>query len=178
MMHFVGGLPETKCGGGSTLEATKNIRAHLPGLLRHYGVKSLFDAPCGDCNWIERTDLGGIEYFGRDFDAGHVERARARGFKAECADIVSQPYPMADLMLCRDFLQHLPTSQVWQVLNNFKASGIRWLLATSHKNAQNDDIEKPGLFRPLNLMAPPFRFPRPIEAIEDGGRILGLWEPA
>jgi hypothetical protein len=175
-MSFVGGLPETRCGGGSTMEATKNVRAHLLGLLRDYGVKTLLDAPCGDCNWIAHTDLAGIRYIGIDFDAEHVAAATVRGFNAMLGDIVNGHLPAADMMLCRDFLQHLPTAQVRQTIQNFKASNIPWLLATSHETSQNDDIERAGDFRPLNLMVRPLGFPDPVEKIEDGPRrILGLW---
>jgi hypothetical protein len=171
-MHFVGGLPETRCGGGSTIGATENVRAALPELLRDLGVKTMLDAPCGDLNWISKVDLG-VNYIGMDYDPSHI---KGKPGHLIVGDIVKDPLPAADLMLCRDFLQHLPHWQVELVFRNVRLSNIDWLLATSHQNIENSDIQRAGDFRPLNLMARPFSFPAPAWQIGDGAnRILGLW---
>ena len=186
-MPFTAGLPETGCGAGSTVAYTESIRAWLPALLRDLGVKTLLDAPCGDFNWMARTDLSGIDYVGCDYDPEHVQVAvardsepvkyRPRSKTVMVLDVVNDRLPYyADLMLCRDFLQHLPNGMVTKALSNFVSSGIPWLLATSHTNTSNVDILKPGMFRPLNLCAHPFWLPPPQRWAEDGdGRILGLW---
>ena len=185
-MPFTGGLPETGCGAGSTLENTKGIREWLPKLFSQLRVMKLLDAPCGDFNWMSRTDLYGIEYIGVDYDATHCAWVRAREsqpskFKpysktSVTMDICREALPSADLMLCRDFLQHLPNLSVQDVLNNFKASNIPWLLTTSHDNSENVDITNAGMFRRLNLTVGPFSLPAPRKSIPDGdGRILGLW---
>lgn len=175
-MKFVGGLPETRCGTGSTLSAARDVCIALPRRLRDWGIDVVLDAPCGDGNWISTIDLP-VAYVGADIDAENLEIARR---KRPCRffvkmDIISAPLPEADLLLCRDFLQHLPHSQVRGFLGNFLASGIPWLLVTSHRNAQNDDISRVGDFRPLNLRSAPFSFPAPRDTIEDGGRDLALW---
>jgi hypothetical protein len=185
-MPFTAGLPETGCGAGSTLSFTAGIREELPRLLREFEVRTLLDAPCGDFNWMSRTDLSDVDYIGADYDQVHCDwtraresdpsRFRPRSKKVVKLDIFRDLLPPADLMLCRDFLQHLPNYLVSVVLNNFRTSGISWLLATSHNNEQNADIEKSGMFRPLNLMIAPFNLPSPHRSIADGdGRILGLW---
>ncbi len=185
-MPFTGGLPETACGAGSTFENTENVREWLPRMFSRLRVMKVLDAPCGDFNWMSKTDLYGIEYIGADYDATHCAWVRAREsqpskFKphsktAVTLDICRDSLPSADLMLCRDFLQHLPNVSVYDVLKNFKASNIPWLLATSHDNDENKDIEEAGMFRSVNLTAAPFNLPPPREAIADGdGRILGLW---
>jgi hypothetical protein len=188
-MIFVSGLPETACGKGSTLEGTRNIRAQLPALFAELGIKRLLDAPCGDFNWMARTDLSMVDYIGADYDAAHVAATRTRASSPRefaprskaCLrlDIVNNRLPEADLMLCRDFLQHLPNGDVHKVLANFQAGGIRWLLATSYGNADNDDLHWAGGFRRLNLRAPPFGLPAPISKIDDGAeRVLALWDQA
>jgi hypothetical protein len=185
-MPFTGGLPETGCGAGSTFDNTQNVREQLPRLLSQLRVMKLLDAPCGDGNWMSRTDLYGIEYIGADYDQVHCAWTKAREsqpskFRPHSKtvvklDICRNALPPADLMLCRDFLQHLPNVDVSTVLNNFRASGIVWLLATSHDNEKNDDIPERGMFRPLNLTVAPFNFPAPQRSIPDGdGRMLGLW---
>lgn len=187
-LKFTGGLPETACGAGSTLETTAHLRSKLPALLKSLSVRRLLDAPCGDFNWMAHTELSGLNYVGCDLHAEHLERAhvnaaamvsgRPQTLTFVRRDIVWDWLPRADLMICRDFVQHLPHAVVDDVIHNFIASQIPWLLATSFDNAENEDIERPGQFRPLNLRAPPFAFPSPVAAIADppgSGRILGLW---
>ena len=47
------GSSESKSGEGSNLDFTINIRSELPKLCKNYGIKVLFDAPCGDFNWMK-----------------------------------------------------------------------------------------------------------------------------
>jgi hypothetical protein len=186
-MPFTGGLPETGCGAGSTVTNTANVRAWLPMLFLELDVKTLLDAPCGDFNWMARTNLSGIDYIGVDYDAAHCRETeerdsvypqyRPRTKTVMESDLCQDRLPLcADMILCRDFLQHLPSEQVALVLINFLLSGIPWLVATSHTNITNEDISDKGMFRPLNLTQAPFGLPIPHKWITDGdGRILGLW---
>jgi SAM-dependent methyltransferase len=184
-MQFTGGLPETPCGAGSTVKATTVIRAWLPIILRKLRVNSMLDAPCGDFNWLAHTDLSGIHYFGVDNNKDHVrlakEKQSAPGFEPKyktvvCIDIVRHVLPMhVDLILCRDFMQHLPNARVIKLLDNFRATKADWLIATSHDILYNTDIHKDGDFRPLNLCRPPFGFPIPDYSLNDCGRMLALW---
>ncbi|MEJ8571247.1 class I SAM-dependent methyltransferase [Microbaculum marinum] len=188
-MRFVSGLPETRCGRGSTLEVTEHLRAELPKLLQDLEIKRLLDAPCGDLNWITRTDLSGLEeYVGIDVSEEMLEHGANREFEPEefspklyefaLVDLVSEPVPSADAVLCRDFLQHLPAETVLAVLRNFASHDVTWLIATSHEVGENTDIDRPGDFRRLNLLESPFSFPEPERVIQDppgSGRILGAW---
>lgn len=177
-MRFSGGLPETPCGYGSTMRATKGLRAGLVALLSRLGTKVLLDAPCGDLNWISTVDFGRIEYIGVDVSEENLEAARKRAPDRDIrrVDIVAGSLPPADTVLCRDFLQHLPTTMAQQALANIAATGAKWLLATSHDVETNADIAEPGGFRPLNLRAAPFDLGSPEHVLEDGmGRIIGAW---
>lgn len=185
-MLFTAGLPETACGAGSTVAYTANVRARLPALLRDLGVRVLLDAPCGDFNWMSQTDLSGLDYIGADFDMLHCCEMLARDSsppwygprtkRALLADICDSIPVEADMMLCRDFMQHLPYSRVAAVLSNFVDSGITWLLCTSHASAVNSDIDSDGGFRCLNLGLSPINLPPPRSVIDDGpDRVLGLW---
>lgn len=173
-MKFAGGLPETLCGSGSTLAATRDIRESLPSLLRILNVKILLDAPCGDMHWISHVDLSGIAYIGADISDENLAAARARNGTVVLhkMDIVSDPLPPADAMLCRDFHQHLPSAMVTQALQNFARSGIRKLIATRHHGAENIDLAQIGGFREIDLchwLEPPFM------EISDYGRRLSVW---
>ncbi len=175
-MIFLNGLPETECGAGSTLAATEYLRAKLPGLLKKLAVKTILDAPCGDFNWMAETNLSGRDYIGCDNNAKHLARAEQKASMASQPprsvefiemDIVNDQLPTADLLFCRDFLQHLPNEMAMAALRNFVRSGSTWLLITSHQSKRTDDIALPGQFRPLNLKNPPWMFPRSRTKIQD-----------
>lgn len=172
--QWKGGGDETVSGSGSTLRYTGAVRKELPALLARHGVRRLLDAPCGDFNWMKEVDLAGIEYHGMDIVAEIVADLEAR-YAAPTrrftrGDITADPLPHADLMLCRDCLIHLPNAYVWRFLRNFVQSEIPLLLTTSYMNDVNEDLERPGSrYRPLNLLAPPFSFPAPLDELDDTG---------
>ena len=180
-MKFPGGGDETQCGSGSTMAATENVRAWLPGALKRLGVDRLIDAPCGDRNWIRHVDLP-CEYMGIDSDADHIEKAGK-----DCASqgdlrymIFGRKWNGVTAFLSRDFFQHLDDADGLKVLNNFRASGAKYLIATDHGVEENGPLQQlpEGPFRYISMTAPPFNLPPPIDQCEDGknGRILGVFE--
>lgn len=179
-VKFTSGRPETLCGAGSTLRETEYLRSLLPIMFSDLGVRSLLDAPCGDFNWMAQVDLTGIDYIGADYSDDNLKAARQRADRDfRRLDIVTDDLPDADAMLCRDFHQHIPNAMVISALRNFVASGIRWLIATTHDNPVNEDIEKPGMFRRINLEVGPFCLPATRTLIADppgSGHYLAVWD--
>ena len=165
------GSDESASGSGSVIAATAAIRAALPQALQRLRVASLLDAPCGDFNWMQLVDLGSVAYIGADVVPTIVERNQQR-FGAPnrqfiIRDIISQDLPHADAVLCRDCLVHLSFSHAAAALRNFKKTGAQYLLTTTFlKRTQNWDIAT-GEWRPLNLQLAPFRFPPPLETIDE-----------
>jgi hypothetical protein len=164
-VKFTSGLPETRCGIGSTLAATNQIRAWLPGILRELGARTLLDAPCGDRNWIQHVDLG-VSYFGVDADPDNKPH--------ELVDLTARCPVLFDVILCRDFLQHISFAEIARVIWNFKTSGALWLIVTNHSNDENRDLNGQG-YRPVNLMKPPFGFGAPVYCCDDWEGSLGVW---
>lgn len=149
-------------------------------MLRRLDVERLVDAPCGDLNWISKTDLSGIHYVGIDCDSAHLAIAgtRSTGFaRSVClieADIIRDPFPFGDAILVRDFFQHISIAAVWDVLRGFCRSGARWLLATTYEVEVNEEVPFFGGFRPLNLSAAPFLM-APAFNIADPPKTIGVW---
>jgi hypothetical protein len=166
---------ESASGGGSTLRFTENLRRRLPALLAQYSVRIVFDAPCGDFNWmrhlLSEVDVG---YIGGDIVRPLIESHNSK-YKSDRIsfihiDLTKDDFPGADLMICRDCLFHLSFEDIRSVLKNFVASGIPYLLTSTHKNNagfSNRDI-RTGDFRLIDLYSAPFHFPtQPLAAIED-----------
>lgn len=174
-MPFVSGLPETACGIGSTLARTEVLRTALPKLLGELGVRSILDAPCGDCNWISATDLSGIDYIGCDYDEAHLKAASVRmpAGRFILRDIFRDDLPKVDLILCREFMQHFDDSEISAVIRNFAASGSEWILATCYRNEENLGLV--GGFRPVNLTRSPWGLAEPRVVADAEEHFLGLW---
>ena len=182
------GGDESVSGQGSTWEQTAVIRRELPQLFQRRGVRSVLDAPCGDGHWIMALDWSVIAYTGVDvvpalIQANTVRHADRSG-RFLVGDLCRDPLPPADLILCRDCWVHLDFRQIKACLVNFRRSGAKYLLTTTFPaHPRNRDLM--GLiWRPLNLQAPPFNFPAPLDVIvegctEEGGRFadkaLACW---
>lgn len=179
---------ESASGPGSTLEQTKNVRSFIKKVVQDFAITSIVDAPCGDFYWMKHVDIGICTYTGIDvvkpliyknnelYQSTHIE------FLAQ--DVLADAIPCADLIICRDFLVHLSHADVKKALRNFKASGAKYLLTTTFPLRRDCDIQSGG-WRPINLEAAPFYFPRPLilsseECTEQNGayadKSLALWK--
>ncbi|MEM7428199.1 MAG: class I SAM-dependent methyltransferase [Pseudomonadota bacterium] len=170
---------------------TAAIRAEIPKLISRLNITSVLDAPCGDFHWMSRCDLQGVTYCGvdivEDLIAQNRDRYASETRRFEVKNIISDPLPQADLVICRDCLVHLSFQQIFEALRNFKASGSRYLLTTTFTNGtENSDLMLSKQFwRRLNLQLPPFSIPSPhCLVVEDcteadgryGDKSLGLWD--
>lgn len=173
---------ESVSGPGSTLSLTENLRETLPALLKKWNIKSMLDAPCGDFNWMSKVTLDNVTYTGADIVTEIIENNKIKypGKKFIELDIIHDSLPYADLVLCKDCFIHLKNADVIRTIENFKKSGIRYMLASTYPVDFNKQILT-GHFRPINLERPPFNLPEPLDKIEDHAedgseRWLGLWK--
>ena len=75
-----GNKSETLSGSGSTIANTVNIRRELPLLVQRWNIGSIFDAPCGDGNWISTIrDQLNCEYSGGDLVEPFWQSAASKG---------------------------------------------------------------------------------------------------
>ena len=98
------GNSESLSGSGSTLTYTKNLREKLPELLRQFNIQKVFDAPCGDFNWMKHLLPNvDIDYVGGDIvknliDDLNINYAK-KGVSFLCIDLIKDNFPKADLMM-------------------------------------------------------------------------------
>jgi hypothetical protein len=164
---------ESKSGPGSSLSYTTNIRQEIIHFLNRVNIKTFFDAPCGDFNWMKAVDFPkSIRYIGGDISPSLIADIKERYSDGSrlfmVFDIISDEFPKADVWFCRDCLFHLPYKDILSALSMFAASEIPLLFTTTHINvsgfANNDDyaFTARGGFRLLDLFAPPFELPQDI----------------
>lgn len=176
---------ESRSGSGSSLHATEHLRAALPGLLAELGARTFLDAPCGDYHWFRHVDRGaGFEYIGGDIVQALIDTNNAAYGSDDTRfihlDITQDPLPAADVWMCRDCLIHLSFEMTDRAMRNFLASDIEYLLATTHRNVEENVDIPTGHCRMINLELPPYNFPAPLKYVadtdlEDTGKSLGLW---
>ncbi len=158
-------------GMGSDHEQTKTLCQELPKLLQTYSVRSLLDAPCGDFSWMKLVELGDRSYTGGDIVPGLIEennaKYRSSNRQFRVLDLIKDPLPPADLLLCRDCLIHLSFRDVRSVFSNIAKSDIPYVLITNYPLlTRNTDILTGG-FRAINLQLSPFRLPKPAAVITE-----------
>lgn len=180
------GSAQSRSGKGSGVETTRSYRRGLRTLLEARNFRRLFDAPCGDLNWMSVfISESNIDYSGGDVSPLVVQDAMKRhpGMQVRVFDITSDKFPDADVWHCRDCLFHLPFGHVRRTLENFVRSGIPYaLLTTNHSWLPHRNIDNElGGFRYLDLEGAPVSLPRAEHYIPDYRWVLdfptyvGLW---
>ena len=152
-------------GPGSNLDSTKNLRMELPKLIKKFKIKSILDAPCGDFNWMKNiyTNIN-INYCGADIVntivTKNIQKYSNQNTTFKKLNIIADKLPNADLMICRDCLIHFSYIDIFNFLNNFARSNIKFILTTSYLNKtefKNKNIQT-GDFRKIDLFKNPFNF--------------------
>ncbi len=163
---------ESHSGAGSSLEATAAIRQELPRLIESFGVTSILDIPCGDFHWMKEVPFPeGLVYTGGDILEEVIAENQARyggplrSFRK--MNLLEDPLPRADLVLCRDCLVHFSFADIAKSIQNLKRSGSTYLLTTHFPATTTNRDGMTGQWRPLNLQAPPFHFPAPLAVISE-----------
>jgi len=175
---------ESLSGPGSGKAATYALARELPALVERLGITSVLDVACGDGYWM--PDLPG--YLGIDASPEAINLAKRRhpGRRygvMEGADLTDAWH--ADLVICRDAIQHLSLYHGSMLVNAIRSVNARFLLLSTYPGRVNRDISTGDYYEP-DLTVEPFSMPAPDELIPDGyayvgegvrdpGKFLGLW---
>jgi hypothetical protein len=172
------------------LARTAAIRNQLPGVFRDFDIHTMLDIPCGDFNWMKSVDFESVDYTGADIVADLIQQNKqyeTSNIHFRKLNLIDEKLPKVDLVFCRDCLVHLPNKDVFSSLQNICDSGSTYLLTTTFTSRRHNPDIVAGNWRPLNLEAPPFSFPKPLgtinEGCDEGGgqwkdKSLGLWRAA
>lgn len=178
------GDPETRSGPGSRRDS-ECVAHTIDALVRvvdQHAVVSIADIPCGDFNWMPLflARRPAVRYRGYDIVETLITDNRRRNPTRhfDVLDITRAVPPAADLIVCKDLLNHLRHADVACALANIAASGSRLLLASNNFDHQNADLAPynilPGASRHLDICKAPFDSRPPIWR----SHYLGLWKVA
>jgi SAM-dependent methyltransferase len=128
-------------------------------------VASIVDLGCGDWQFSRFMDWSGVKYTGIDVVSRLVEENR-RQYGNDSVEFklfsTVNDVPSADLLLCKDLLQHLPNELIKDYLRRLKPK-FRYLLLTNDEwpTELNSDIPIGG-WRPIRLDQAPFSESAPV----------------
>lgn len=153
-------------GPGSDEILCADYVAFLQGFFKQRGIKSIVDCGCGDWQFSKNIDFSGISYKGFDVADFVIKRNAAR-YKRDNVNFFLyngdfSALPSADLIICKDVLQHLPNAKIQEFINNLRK--FRFALITNDisgyytQDSTNIDIIV-GDYRALDLRQEPFNLP-------------------
>lgn len=175
---------ESVSGPGSGTAATKKVAEEILLLVKNLGVKSVLNVGCGDDFWM--PDLPG--YVGIDAAPEAIALARKnhpdRTYMVLPGAHLDETWS-ADLVICRDAIQHLSLSDGRALMAGIRRVRADWLLLSTYPGRQNRDIVTGAYYEP-DLEAPPFSlhghsdlifdgYAYEGEGVRDPGKFLGLW---
>ena len=115
-----------------------------------YQIKSAVDIGCGDWELSKLIHWGAIDYYGYDAAAeviaNNISRYGSANRHFYACDAIHTELPSADLLICKDVLQHLPNSYISDFLRQLDK--YKYCLIT------NDIAFEPQYDRKLNLDIP------------------------
>lgn len=149
-------------GQGSLPEYTRGYAAYLERFIRDHGVRSVVDVGCGDWQFSRYIDWGSATYHGLDVVGSVIERNQQEFARegVEFSHYSGDPSeaPAADLLICKDVLQHLADDYVHDflpILDQYRYALITNCVDPKGAAVNAHDIEDGG-FRYLDLRRPPF----------------------
>ena len=148
-------------GAGSKIENVKEYVEILQKYIDKPEIKTVLDLGCGDWEFSKFLDLSSVSYLGVDVVESVIESNStsysASNIKFISRDITTYEIPKADLIICKDVLQHLCNKDVVTILVKIITSSKFSLITNdfSPENTENKDIDN-GDYRCLDLTLSPF----------------------
>ena len=145
-------------GPGSNVELTKDYVKFLQEFFKAKSIKSVVDVGCGDWQFSRTIDFSGISYIGFDV-ASYVIEQNKKLYEKENVKFVLYDGDFAkicgaDLLICKDVLQHLPNDKILnflKILPKFKYA----LISNDIGQRVNENILASS-YRALDLTKAPF----------------------
>lgn len=149
-------------GAGSDPSLLKDYIFYLNNFIKENNIKSIADCGCGDWQYMSHVDLSEVDYIGYDVSKLIIDINR-KLFSSEKTHFIHydgdfEKIQHADLLICKEVLQHLPNSYVFNFIKSIHK--YRYVLIGNVVSAKNNvnDISI-GQFRFLDITEPPFNLP-------------------
>ena len=129
-------------GVGSAPDKTVEYRAFVQQFMARNRVRSVVDLGCGEWQFSQLIDWSGVRYLGVDVVPAMIEKNQrdfgASNIAFETFDLLAK-LPRADLLLCKDVLQHLPNKTIKDYLAAFRKKYRFSLITNDEEPAENPE---------------------------------------
>lgn len=150
-------------GTGSLVAFSKDYMLFLQKFISEKNIRSVVDVGCGDWEFSQHIDWKGASYKGFDVVPSVIDKNNKKfsksGITFECVDVINSELPRADLMLCKDVLQHLTNADISLILKQlpkYKYCLITNDISPDTLTSDNPEILHRGSYRTLDLTKSPF----------------------
>ena len=175
---------ETRSGNGSDLANTQFLREDYQRFLKDEGIKSILDIGCGEFNWQQHLDFTGIDVIGIDIVSEVVETLTNKfpQFSFIHHDMVESAPDIqySEVVFSRDVIQHLDIEDIRKFIRNSVKINEGFLILNHYPELTKNNeplVKDQWRYRPINLFAEPFNFPRPYKTFRDSGnKVTSVWK--
>jgi 2-polyprenyl-3-methyl-5-hydroxy-6-metoxy-1,4-benzoquinol methylase len=146
-------------GSGSNVENCSLYSKFIEDFIQQNNIESVLDVGCGDWTFSQYMNWGAARYTGIDIVRSVIEKNQIKFSKPKINffhwDDNFTDLPEADLMICKDVLQHLPIESIQLLLK--QVGKYKYCLITNDINTYgtNQPI-KAGDYRDIDLKQAPF----------------------
>jgi SAM-dependent methyltransferase len=152
-------------GWGSQPDVCQGYIRFIEHFMREKNIRTVVDAGCGDWLFSRFVDWSNVTYIGFEVVESLVARNNALFANDHIsfvhADFLTIDLPPADLLLCKDVLQHLCHEDIVRFLPQLKK--YKYCLITNDLPVNSLPQPNPdtptGEYRKLDLSQPPFNLP-------------------
>lgn len=145
-------------GPGSNTQVTKGYVEFLENFFKEKNIRSISDVGCGDWQFSKNINFSNISYTGYDVASCVIEKNKKIYEKENIQFILYNgnfdKVKGADLLICKDVLQHLPNEKILEflkILPRFKYA----LITNDIAEKVNEDILASS-YRALDITKEPF----------------------
>lgn len=152
---------------GDVYRHSGKLVEELPRLFKELDIKTFIDVGCSDYYFQQTVDWSGVDYLGLDIVQDMVDENKKNypGVNFDCKNPIIDPLPKSDMIFIRNVLLHTSLKECQRIIENVKASGSRYLMASTVRDLEvNNETSHIWVVR-RNLQLAPFNFPEPLEWI-------------
>ncbi len=146
-------------GEGSSVENAAQYAKFLEDFITYNQIESVLDVGCGDWTFSQYIQWGKAHYTGIDVVKSVIDRNRVKFTSPTVTflhcDEKFTDLPSADLVICKDVLQHLPTESILLFLNQIPKFKHCLITNDIDEWSTNKSIQA-GDYRSIDLQKPPF----------------------
>lgn len=141
-----------RLGHTEVMSVSSDLLTRVATCIREVGVQQVLNYPCAHFPDLDQAlAQGGIQCVNADMVRGHGLHL----------NLLYDPVPRVDLVVMRNFLDHINTQDALLILERLRNGGVRYLLSTDYPCLNCNWNNVAGEWRPLSLTLPPYNLSHP-----------------